>query len=160
MRRIQLSIEQELKQQKMQLIYQIIKDPKFLKLMTTAPKLTSNHNNCKLELSNKCNRLRISTLLANKGFLFLNHIYLTLYNTILKQYLISFAIMQDFFYSFFGTIKDNLDQLMISFYLPLNNYGGSQKDKGRINNINDAKKSRQEDKGGMQDVNGKGLSPN
>jgi hypothetical protein len=56
-------------------------------------KLTSNHDNYRLELFNKCSIPRTSALLADKSFLFFNLIYLTLYNIILKRYLTLFAII-------------------------------------------------------------------
>jgi hypothetical protein len=79
-------------------------------MVTTTPKLTSNHDNYRLDISDRCGQPRTSALEADKGYLFFDHIYSTSYNTTPKRYVTSFAITQDFFHSFFGTTEDDLDQ--------------------------------------------------
>jgi len=159
-RRIRPSMEQGLRRRKVQLIYQIIGDPEFPEPVMTAPELTSDHDNCRPELSDRCGRPRTSTLLADEGFLFLGHIYSTLYDTTPKRYLTSFAITRDFFHSFFGTTEDDLDQPTTSFRLPLDNHGGGREDEGRMDDIDDPEGPRREDEGGMQDVDGEGPPAN
>jgi hypothetical protein len=89
---------------------QIMGDPECPNDRVTATlKLTSNHNNYRLELFDRCGVLRTSALLADKSFLFFDLIYSTLYNMTPKRYLTSFAITRDFFHSFFGTAKDDLN---------------------------------------------------
>jgi hypothetical protein len=80
-----------------------------VKTVTITPKLTSDHDNCKPDILDRCSLPRTSALKADEGYLFFNYIYLTLYNTTPKRYLTSFAITQDFFHSFFSIAKDNLD---------------------------------------------------
>jgi hypothetical protein len=109
-------------------------------MITAALELTSDCENSRPDISDKYSRPDIlyrygrlygSTLEADKGCLFFNYIYSTLYDTIPKQYLILFAIIQDFFYSFFGTAKDDLDQPNF-FRLPYNNYIGGREEEERI----------------------------
>jgi hypothetical protein len=98
------------------LIYEIISNNnEYLKLIVIKPKLTLNYNNYKPDILNKRGRLNrsgrphISTFLLDKGNLFFNYIYSTLYNMAPKRYLTLFAIIQDFFYSFFNTTINNLN---------------------------------------------------
>lgn len=136
-RRIRPSMEQGLRQRKVQLIYQIIGDPEYPEAVTIAPELTSDHDNCRPELSDRCGRPRTSALLADEGFLFFDHIYSTSYDTTPKRYLTSFAVTRDFFHSFFGTAEDELDRPS-SFRLPRYGPGGDQEGGGRVQDIEDA----------------------
>ena len=143
-RRIRPSMDQELRRRKVQLIYQIIGDPECPEAVTIAPELTSDHDNCRPELSDRCGMPRTSALLADKSFLFFDHIYSTSYDTTPKRYLTSFAITRDFFHSFFGTAEDDLDQPTF-FRLP--------RDVSSITSamiVDDAEGPRRE--GGIQDV--------
>jgi hypothetical protein len=98
------------------LIYEIISNNnKHLKLIVINPKLTLDYNNYRLNIPDKrgqldrCGRPYISALLLDKGYLFFDYIYSTLYNIAPRRYLTLFTIIQDFFYSFFGTAADDLD---------------------------------------------------
>lgn len=75
------------------------------------PKLTLDYNNYRIDLLQKFRRPYISTLEADKDYLFFNYIYSYSYNMILRYYLILFTYTQDFFYSFFSTIEDNFGEI-------------------------------------------------
>ncbi|KAH8792221.1 hypothetical protein F5882DRAFT_290887, partial [Hyaloscypha sp. PMI_1271] len=109
-RRIRPSMEQEVRRRKVQLIYQIIGDFECGEAMTAAPELTSDRENGRPDISDKCGRPDISyrcgrphdsALQADEGCLFFDYIYSTSYDTAPKRYLTSFAITRDFFHSFF-----------------------------------------------------------
>jgi hypothetical protein len=130
-------VDQELMRRKVQLIYQIIGDIARAETVTTAPELTSDHENGRPDASDRCGRPRASALQADEGFLFFDHIYSTSYDTTPKRYLTSFAVTRDFFHSFFGTAEDELDRLS-SFRLPRYGPGGDRQDGGRIQDIEGA----------------------
>lgn len=130
-------VDQELMRRKVQLIYQIIGDIARAETVTTAPELTSDHENGRPDASDRCGRPRASALQADGGYLFFDHIYSTSYDTTPKRYLTSFAVTRDFFHSFFGTAEDELDRLS-SFRLPRYGPGGDRQDGGRIQDIEDA----------------------
>jgi hypothetical protein len=98
------------------LIYEIISNNnKYLEPIAIKPELTLNHNNYRPDILDKYSQLNrsswphTSAFLLDKGNLFFNYIYSTLYNMAPKRYLTSFTITQDFFYSFFSTATNNLD---------------------------------------------------
>ena len=93
----------------MKLIYKIIGDIIRVKVVTTTLELTLAYNNYRPDILDRYSRPRVSALKADKGYLFFNYIYSTLYDTIPRQYLTLFTITRDFFHSFFGTTKDDLD---------------------------------------------------
>ncbi|KAF4630047.1 hypothetical protein G7Y89_g8099 [Cudoniella acicularis] len=144
-RRIRPSIEQEVRRRKVQLIYQIIGDLECGETMTAAPELTSDREDGRPDISDKYSRPDISyrygrphdsALQADEGCLFFDYIYLTSYDTTPKRYLTSFAITRDFFHSFFGTAKDDLDQPNF-FRLPRDNHGGGREDEERMQDVED-----------------------
>jgi hypothetical protein len=147
---IRPSMEQERRRRTVQLIYQIIgdpEDPEDPEGVTTAPKLSSDHENIRPDLSDRHGIPRTSAYRADKSFLFFDHIYSTLYDTTPKRYLTSFAITRDFFHSFFGIAEDDLDQPTF-FRLP--------RDVSSLAStmiVDDAEGPRREDEGRMQDVN-------
>ena len=77
--------------------------------MTNAPELTLDYENSKLDKLDRYGRPRTNAFQANEGYLFFNYIYSILYDTTPKQYLTLFAVTRDFFYSFFGIIKNDLN---------------------------------------------------
>lgn len=130
-------MEQEVRRRKVQLIYQIIGNPECGETMTAAPELTSNRENGRPDISYKCGRPHSNALQADEGCLFFNHIYSTSYNIAPKRYLTSFAITRDFFHSFFGTAKDDLDQPNF-FRLPRDNHVGGREEEERMQDVDDA----------------------
>jgi len=146
LRRIRPSMEQELRRRKVQLIYQIIGDPECGETMTAAPELTSDRENGRPDISDKCGRPDISyrcgrphssALQADEGCIFFDHIYSTSYDIAPKRYLTSFAITRDFFHSFFGTAEDDLDQPNF-FRLPRDNHVGGREEEERMQDVDDA----------------------
>jgi hypothetical protein len=144
-RRIRPLMEQEVRRRKVQLIYQIIGDLECGETMTAAPELTSDHENGRPDISDKCGRPDISyrcgrphdsALQADEGCLFFDYIYSTSYDTAPKRYLTSFAVTRDFFHSFFGTAEDDLDQPKF-FRLPRDNHGGGREEE-RMQDVDDA----------------------
>jgi hypothetical protein len=127
-------INQELIQRKVKLIYEIISDIVHVKTITASPKLTLDHDNYRPDILDRCGRPRKSALLADKGYLFFDHIYSTVYNTAPKRYLTSFYITRDFFYSFFSTAVDDLDR-QPSLQLPRDNH--SREDPSRMQDVED-----------------------
>lgn len=79
-------------------------------MATASPELISDVDNCKPDISNGCGRPRLGALQADEGYLLLDYIYSTSYDTAPKRYLTSFAVTRDFFHGFFGTMQDDLDQ--------------------------------------------------
>jgi hypothetical protein len=130
-------IDQELMKRKAKLIQQIIGDIAHVETITTAPELTSDRENGRPDISDRCGRPRASAFQADEGYLFFDHIYSTSYDTAPKRYLTSFAVTRDFFHSFFGTAEDDLDKPNF-FRLPRDNYGGGRGDEGRMQDVDDA----------------------
>lgn len=133
-------IDQELIRRKVQLIYQIIGDIAHLETVTTAPELTSDHGNGRLDISDRCGRPRASTLQADENYLFFDHIYSTSYDTTPKRYLTSFAVTRDFFHSFFGTAEDDLDRPS-PFRLPRDVHTGDREASSRTQDAEDREES-------------------
>ena len=102
-------IDQELIKRKVKLIYEIISDIACVEPIAALPKLSSDYDNCRPDISDRCGRLRVSALRADESYLFFDYIYSFLYDITSKRYLILFAITRDFFHSFFGTAEDDLD---------------------------------------------------
>ncbi|KAH8745416.1 hypothetical protein F5882DRAFT_111163 [Hyaloscypha sp. PMI_1271] len=120
-----------------QLMYQVLPHPEYPGATTTTPELTSDHDNGRPDIIDRCGRPRTSAFQADEGYLFFDHIYSTSYETTPKRHLTSFAVTRDFFHSFFGTAEDELEQ-PISFRLPPDNHGGDREDKGGMQDIDDA----------------------
>ena len=78
--------------------------------MKVTLKLTSDHDDCELNIFDRCNRSRDHSFQADEKSLFLNHIYSIFYSILLKCYLTFFDIKQDFFHSFFNSEADDLNQ--------------------------------------------------
>jgi hypothetical protein len=93
-----------------QLNCQLIGDVPYVERMKVTPKLTSDHDDCGSDISDRCGRPRDHSFQADEESLFLDHIYSTSYSTLPKRYLTSFGIKRDFFHSFFGSEADDLDQ--------------------------------------------------
>jgi len=74
------------------------------------PALTSDHDDCGSNISDRCGRPRERSFQADEESLFLEHIYSTSYSTLPKRYLTSFAVKRDVFRAFFGSEEDDLDQ--------------------------------------------------
>lgn len=93
-----------------QLNCQLIGDVSYVERMKVTPELTSDHDDCESNISDRCGRPRDHSFQADEESLFLDHIYSTFYSTLPKRYLTSFGIKRDFFHSFFGSEADDLDQ--------------------------------------------------
>jgi len=85
---------------KVRLIYEIISDNnKHLKLIAINLELTLDYNNYRPDILDKrgrldrCSRPYISALLSDKGYLFFDHIYSTLYDMAPRRYLTLFTII-------------------------------------------------------------------
>jgi hypothetical protein len=106
---------------KVNMIYGIIGQISSVETLSVPPELTSDHENCRLNLSERSGRPRMSTLQMNEDNLFFDHIYSTLYDAVPKRFLTSFAITRNLFHNFFGIAEDDLDQ-HTSFLLPRDDY--------------------------------------
>lgn len=93
-----------------QLNCQLIGDVSYVERMKVTSELTSDHDDCESDISDRCDRPRDHSFQADEESLFLNHIYSTFYSILFKRYLTSFGIKRDFFHSFFGSEADDLDQ--------------------------------------------------
>ncbi len=93
-----------------QLNCQLIDDVSYVERMKVTLKLTSDHDDCKLNIFDRCNRSRDHSFHSDEKSLFLNHIYSIFYNILLKRYLTFFDIKRDFFHSFFDSEADDLNQ--------------------------------------------------
>ena len=93
-----------------QLNCQLIDDVSYVERMKVTLKLTSDHDDCELNIFDRCNRSRDHSFQADEKSLFLNHIYSIFYSILLKCYLTFFDIKQDFFHSFFNSEADDLNQ--------------------------------------------------
>lgn len=69
----------------MELIYEIIGDIPRVETVKGKPELTSDHENCRPDISDRCGRPRASALEADEGYLFIDYIYSTSYDTTLKR---------------------------------------------------------------------------
>jgi Protein of unknown function (DUF3723) len=127
-------IDQEQMKRKVKLIYELIGDIAYAETVTNIPELTSNHENRRPDISDRCGRPRVSVLQADEGYLFFDHIYSTSYDTSPKRYLTSFAITRDFFHSFFGTAEDDLDQHS-PLRMPRDGHAGDREDSGRMQGV-------------------------
>ena len=103
-------IDQELMHRKARLIYEIIGEIARKENAAPTPALTSSHDNCRPDISDRCGRPRIKALEADEDYLFVDHIYSTSLDMMPRQYLTSFAVTRDFFHRFFGTAEDDLDE--------------------------------------------------
>ena len=70
------------------------------------PELTSDHDDCGSDISSRCGIPFEKSFLADRQYLFLNHIYPNSSSITPKRYLTSFNVKRDFFYSFFGTMEE------------------------------------------------------
>jgi hypothetical protein len=85
---------------KVKLIYEIISEiSRASKTLTTDLELTSDHDNCGLDISERCSWPREDALQANEDYLFFDYIYSTSYDTTPKRYITSLAITRDSFHS-------------------------------------------------------------
>jgi len=89
---------------------QLLGDVPYVKRGLVAPELTSDHEGCGSDISDRCGRPRERSFQLDEESLFLEHIYSTSYSTVPKRYLTSFAVKRDFFRAFFGSEEDDLDQ--------------------------------------------------
>ena len=89
---------------------QLLGDVPYAERGLAAPELTSDHEGCGSDISDRCGRPRECSFQADEESLFLKHIYFTSYSTVPKRYLTSFAVKRDFFHAFFGSEEDDLDQ--------------------------------------------------
>ncbi|KAL9631872.1 MAG: hypothetical protein Q9164_005658 [Protoblastenia rupestris] len=89
---------------------QLLGDVPYVKRGLAAPELTSDHEGCGSDISDRCGRPWERSFQADEESLFLEHIYFTSYSTVPKRYLTSFAVKRDFFRAFFGSEEDDLDQ--------------------------------------------------
>ena len=93
-----------------QVTCQLIGDVPPVKSTSGPPELTSDHNSCGSDISDRCGRPYDDSLAADEDKLFFDYIYEQSYDMRPKRYLTSFDIKRDFFHSFFGSSPDNLDQ--------------------------------------------------
>ncbi|KAH8586641.1 hypothetical protein B0O99DRAFT_695313 [Bisporella sp. PMI_857] len=114
-------VDQELMRRKVKLIYEIIGDIARVEAKTTSLELTSDHENRRSDISDKCSRPCLSVFQADECYLFFDSIYSTLYDTTPRRYFTSFAITRDFFQSFFGTAENDLDRQLFFRLLRDNN---------------------------------------
>ena len=89
----------------------LMSDVPYAKRMTAAPELTSDHDSCGPEISDRCGRPHEHSFQTDQESLFLDHIYSDSYSSIPQRHLTSFAIKRDFFHSFFGCEVDDPDRL-------------------------------------------------
>jgi hypothetical protein len=93
-----------------QLNCQLMSDVPYAERMRVVPELTSDHESCGSDISDRCGRPYDQAFQADQENLFLHHIYSNSYSRIPKRYLTSFAVKRDFFHSFFGSEEDDLDR--------------------------------------------------
>lgn len=93
-----------------QVACQLIRDVPLVKSMTVPPELTSDHDDCGSDISDRCGRPYERSFAADEDNLFYEYIYSQSYEIRPKRYLTSFAVKRDFFHSFFGSTPDDLDQ--------------------------------------------------
>ena len=93
-----------------QLNCQLMSDIPHVDKTRSIPELTSDHDGCESDISDRCGRPYDQYFHANQESLFLDYIYSSSYSQVLKRYLTTFAVKQDFFHSFFGQEEDDLDQ--------------------------------------------------
>ena len=93
-----------------QLNCQLMSDVPYAERMRVVPELTSDHDGCGPDTSDRCGRPYNRSLQADQESLFLDHIYFNSYSSIPKRYLTSFAVKRDFFHSFFGSEENDLDR--------------------------------------------------
>ncbi len=93
-----------------QLNCQLLGDVPYVETGRVTPALTSDHDDCGSNISDRCGRPRERSFQADEESLFLEHIYSTSYSTLPKRYLTSFAVKRDVFRAFFGSEEDDLDQ--------------------------------------------------
>lgn len=103
------NVDEELMRRKAMLMYEIIGEIARVETVTASPELVTDHDNCRPDISDRCGRPRVVIFQADEGYLFLDHMYATSYNTAPKRRPTSFAITRDFFHSLFGVIQDDLD---------------------------------------------------
>ena len=114
--------------------YSLIGEFPVLENLTASPELTSDHENSRPTLSDRCGRPRTSALQMDEANLFFDYIYSTSYDTTPKRYLTSFAITRDIFLNFFGDAEDDLDQ-HTTLLLPLNDFWQGQQDSIQIQEV-------------------------
>ncbi len=93
-----------------QLNCHLMSDVPYAERMRVVPELTSDHDGCGSDISDRCGRPYDQSFQADQESLFLDYIYSTSYTRVSKRYLTSFAVKRDFFHSFFGSEEDDLDQ--------------------------------------------------
>jgi len=93
-----------------QLNCQLIDNVSYVERMKVTSELTSDHDDCESNISDRCGRPRDHSFQADEKSLFLDHIYSLFYSILLKRYLTFFDIKRDFFHSFFDSEADDLNQ--------------------------------------------------
>ncbi len=93
-----------------QLNCQLMSDVPYAQRMRVVPELTSDHDDCESNISDRCGRSYDQSFQADQESLFLDYIYSNSYSRIPRRYLTSFAVKGDFFHSFFGSEENDLDQ--------------------------------------------------
>jgi len=93
-----------------QLNCHLMSDVPHAERMRVVPELTSDHDGCGSDISDRCGRPYDQSFQADQESLFLDYIYSAAYTRVPKRYLTSFAVKRDFFHSFFGSEEDDLDQ--------------------------------------------------
>ncbi len=89
---------------------QLFSDVLYVKKELITSTLISNYESCESNIFDQCNRSWKHSFQANEKSLFLEHIYSTFCNIILKHYLTFFVIKWDFFRAFFNLKEDDLNQ--------------------------------------------------
>jgi len=93
-----------------QLNCQLMSDVPYAEKMRVVPELTSEHDSCGSNISDRCGRPYDQSFQADQESLFLNYVYSNSYSRIPQRYLTSFAVKRDFFHSFFGSEENDLDR--------------------------------------------------
>ena len=93
-----------------QLNCQLMSDVPYAERMRVVPELTSDHDGCGSDISDRCGRPYDQSFHADQESLFLDYMYSNSYSNVSKRYLTTFAVKRDFFHSFFGSDEDDLDR--------------------------------------------------
>ncbi|KAL2056560.1 hypothetical protein ABVK25_002954 [Lepraria finkii] len=103
-------IDSERMRRIVQLNCQLMSDVPYAVRMRVVPELTSDHDGCGSNISDRWGRPYDQAFEADQESLFLDYIYFSPYGNVPKRYLTTFAVKRDFFRSFFGSEEDDLDR--------------------------------------------------
>ena len=92
--------------QKVQYICQVLEDIDHVEIQTRFPELTSDHDDCKSDIDDRCGRPQEHSVKKDEESLFIDYIYPQSLTVTPRKYMTSFAWKRDMFHFFFGTLEN------------------------------------------------------